>query len=187
MTWNDYKQLPGPDYSDPSIQPTVKKWKVALVVTDFPGTPYSVTLPQGSTVFGTPTAEAHDVPRANVANFLKDFYNTPPALNHFQTMNRYWMEDSFGKYGVQLDAFGPYELPGRSVPVLPQRPGVQQRALPDGRDDAVQPQLPHRRARRVGGHRPGPGLRRPRPPPTTTSSTSPPARTSPRRGRSSAR
>jgi M6 family metalloprotease-like protein len=28
-------------------------------------------------------------------------------------MNRYWMEDSFGKYGVQLDAFGPYQLPGR--------------------------------------------------------------------------
>ena len=23
LTWNDYKQLPGPDYSDPSIQPTV--------------------------------------------------------------------------------------------------------------------------------------------------------------------
>ena len=36
LTWNDYKPLPGPDYSDPSIQPTVKKWKVALVVTDFP-------------------------------------------------------------------------------------------------------------------------------------------------------
>ncbi|WP_211232951.1 immune inhibitor A domain-containing protein [Solirubrobacter soli] len=113
LTWNDYKKLPGPDYSDPSIQPTVKKWKVALVVTDFPGTPYTITRPQGGTVFGTPTAEAHDIPRANVATFLRDFYNTPQPLNHFQTMNRYWMEDSFGRYGVQLDAFGPYELPGR--------------------------------------------------------------------------
>jgi M6 family metalloprotease-like protein len=113
LTWNDYKPLPGIDYSDPSIQPTVKKWKVALVVTDFPGTPYTITQPQGSTAFGTPTAEAHDIPRANVANFLKDFYNTPQPLNHFQTMNRYWMEDSFGRYGVQLDAYGPYELPGR--------------------------------------------------------------------------
>ena len=27
-------------------------------------------------------------------------------------MNRYWMEDSFGKYGVQLVAFGPYQLRG---------------------------------------------------------------------------
>jgi M6 family metalloprotease-like protein len=112
LTWNDYKKLPGPDYSDPSIQPTVKKWKVALVVTDFPGTPFAITQPQGGTVFGTPTAEAHDIPRAQVPAFYRDFLNTPSALNHFQTMNRYWMEDSFGKYGVQLDAFGPYELPG---------------------------------------------------------------------------
>ena len=29
-------------------------------------------------------------------------------------MNRYWMEDSYGKYGVQLDSFGPYQLPGNS-------------------------------------------------------------------------
>src|ERR1700754_808124 len=123
LTWNDYKKLPGLDYSDPSIQPTVKKWKVALVVTDFPDKKYAITQPVGSTVFGVPTSEAHDIPRANVANFLKDFYNTPQAINHFQTMNRYWMEDSFGKYGVQLDAYGPYELPFRSYQYFEQSYG----------------------------------------------------------------
>src|SRR6476646_2882921 len=92
LTWNDYHALPGPDYSDPSIQPSVKKWKVALVVTDFPGTPFTITQPQGGTVFGTPTAEAHDIPRAQVPAFYRDLLNTPLALNHFQTMNRYWME-----------------------------------------------------------------------------------------------
>jgi hypothetical protein len=40
-TCNDYKPLPGRDYSDPSIQPTVKKWRVALVMTDFPDREYS--------------------------------------------------------------------------------------------------------------------------------------------------
>ena len=65
-------------------------------------------------MFGTPTAQANNIPRADVPNFLRDFLNKPQELNHFQTMNRYWMEDSFGKYGVQLDAFGPYRLPGRS-------------------------------------------------------------------------
>src|SRR6187549_3122864 len=114
LTWNDYKKLPGPDYSDPSIQPTVKKWKVALVVTDFQDKTFTISQPQGGTVFGTPTAEAHDVPRDQVPAFYRDHLNTPNALNHFQTMNRYWMEDSFGKYGVQLDAFGPYKLPGNS-------------------------------------------------------------------------
>ncbi len=27
LTWTDYKPIPGPDYSDPNIQPTVKKWR----------------------------------------------------------------------------------------------------------------------------------------------------------------
>jgi hypothetical protein len=88
QTWSDYKPLPGPDYSDPSIQPTVKKWKVALVVTDFPDKTFTISKPAGATVFGTPTAEAHDIPRAEVPAFYRDFLNTPSALNHFLTMNR---------------------------------------------------------------------------------------------------
>jgi M6 family metalloprotease-like protein len=114
LTWNDYKPLPGTDYSNPEVQPTVKKWKVALVVTDFPDKGFTISQPAGSTVFGTPTAEANQVPRDQVPAFYRDFLNKPQALNHFQTMNRYWMEDSFGKYGVQLDSFGPYRMPGRS-------------------------------------------------------------------------
>src|SRR3954463_9161435 len=114
LTWNDYHALPGTDYSNADIQPTVKKWKVALVVTDFDDKPFYLSQPAGSSVFGTPTTEAHDIPRADVPNFLRDFLNKPQPINHFQTMNRYWMEDSFGKYGVQLDAFGPYRLPGHS-------------------------------------------------------------------------
>jgi M6 family metalloprotease-like protein len=114
LTWNDYKKLPGPDYSDSSIQPTVKKWKVALVVADFQDKTFTISQPQGGTVFGTPTAEGHDIPRADVPAYYRDHLNTPSATNHFQTMNRYWMEDSFGRYGVQLDSFGPYKLPGNS-------------------------------------------------------------------------
>jgi M6 family metalloprotease-like protein len=114
LTWNDYHAIPGPDYSDPSVQPSVKKWKVAIVLTDFPDKTFTLSQPVGSTVFGTPTAEAHDIPRADVPAFLRDFLNKPQALNHFQTMNRYWMEDTYGKYGVQLDAYGPYQLPSRS-------------------------------------------------------------------------
>ena len=114
FTWNDYHPLPGKDYSDPTVVPTVKKWKVALVLTDFPDKTFFVSQPAGSTIYGTPTIEAHDIPRADVPAFYRDFLNKPQALNHFQTMNRYWMEDSYGKYGVQLDSFGPYKLPGNS-------------------------------------------------------------------------
>ena len=48
LTWNDYKPLPGPDYSDPSIQPTVKKWKVALVLTDFPDKGFTSRSPRAA-------------------------------------------------------------------------------------------------------------------------------------------
>jgi M6 family metalloprotease-like protein len=111
LTWSDYKKLPGPDYSDLSIQPTVKKWKVALILTDYPDRPFTISQPAGSTIFGTPTAAAHSIPREQVPRFYADFLNKPSALNNFQTMNRYWMEDSFGKYGVELVPFGPYKMP----------------------------------------------------------------------------
>src|SRR3954465_5452031 len=114
LTWGDYTRLPGPDYSDPAIQPTVKKWKVALVLADFPDREFIVTQPAGSTIWGTPTATASNVPRAAVPQFYADFLNKPSATNNFQTMNRYWMEDSFGKYGVDLVPFGPYRLPLKS-------------------------------------------------------------------------
>src|SRR5215211_1057789 len=56
LTWSDYKKLPGPDYSDPSIQPTVKKWKVALILVDFPDREFIISQPAGGTIYGTPTA-----------------------------------------------------------------------------------------------------------------------------------
>ncbi|MDA0166202.1 M6 family metalloprotease domain-containing protein [Solirubrobacter ginsenosidimutans] len=110
LTWGDYKKLPGPDYSDPAIQPTVKKWKVAIVLADFKDRDFIVTKGAGSTIWGTPTATANNIPREQVGQFYADFLNKPSATNNFQTMNRYWMEDSFGKYGVELTPFGPYRL-----------------------------------------------------------------------------
>jgi hypothetical protein len=29
-------------------------------------------------------------------------------MNEFQGMNRYWMEDTYGKCGVALEGYGPY-------------------------------------------------------------------------------
>jgi M6 family metalloprotease-like protein len=114
LTWTDYKPVPGPNYSDPSIQPTVRKWRVALILADYPDRPFTITQPAGGTVFGNPTVSAHSIPREQVPQFYADFLNKPSALNNFQTMNRYWMEDSFGQYGVEVVAFGPYRLPGQS-------------------------------------------------------------------------
>src|SRR4051794_2839975 len=92
LTWNNYHAIPGQDYSDPAIQPSVKKWKVALVLVDFLDKDFTITKPAGSTIYGTPTTEANTLARADAPAFYRDFLNRPQPLNHFQTMNRYWME-----------------------------------------------------------------------------------------------
>jgi M6 family metalloprotease-like protein len=81
---------------------------------DYPDRAFTISQPAGSTIYGTPSATAHSVPRAEVPKFYGDFFNTPSALNNFQTINRYWMENSYGKYGVDLVPFGPFQLPKKS-------------------------------------------------------------------------
>ena len=112
MTWEDYKTVPGTDWANPALQPTIEKWKVAIILTEFADQPLNITMPAGATVFGNPQTTANSIPRAQAAQFYEDFLNTPSLLNHFTTMNSYWMETSLGRYGVELEAYGPYTLTG---------------------------------------------------------------------------
>ncbi|MBB2748474.1 UNVERIFIED_ORG: M6 family metalloprotease-like protein [Microbispora rosea subsp. rosea] len=114
MTWADYKKIPGTDWANPAVKGSARTFKGALVLVDYPNQPFVVTRPQNSTVFGNPSAEAHDIPRDQVAKFYQDFLNTPNQLNKGHTLHEYWMEDSGGRYGVDLTAFGPYTMPGKS-------------------------------------------------------------------------
>ncbi|MET8387695.1 M6 family metalloprotease domain-containing protein [Streptosporangium canum] len=114
MTWADYKKPPGTTWADPAVKGSKRTFRGALVLLDYPNQPFVVTQPQGSTVFKNPSAEAHDIPREQVAGFYKDFLNTPNQLNRGHTIHEYWMEDSGGRYGVDLTAFGPYQMPGKS-------------------------------------------------------------------------
>jgi M6 family metalloprotease-like protein len=114
MTWADYRKPPRTDWANPEVSGSVRDFKGALVLVDYPNQPFAVTQPQGSTVFGNPSAEAHDIPRANVAQFYRDFLNVPGTLNRGHTIHEWWMEDSGGRFGVDLTAFGPYQLPGKS-------------------------------------------------------------------------
>jgi M6 family metalloprotease-like protein len=114
MTWNDYRPIPNTDWADPANQGSVRTFRGALVLVDYPNQPFVVTQPQGSTVFANPSAEAHDIPRDQVAGFYQNFLNKPGELNRGHTIHEYWMADSGGRYGVDLTAFGPYQLPGKS-------------------------------------------------------------------------
>ena len=45
--WDDYHPIPGSPYVDPTIEPSIERFNVALILTDFPGTPFAVTQPRG--------------------------------------------------------------------------------------------------------------------------------------------
>jgi M6 family metalloprotease-like protein len=110
MTWADYKPIPDINWQDPSKKATVRALKVALIAIDFPDQPFVITKPKKSDPFGNPQIDP--IKREDVAKFYADFWHKPSALNHGQTINGYWMEQSRGKYGIaQVDAFGPYQMP----------------------------------------------------------------------------
>jgi M6 family metalloprotease-like protein len=113
MTWDDYRSIPGTNWADPAVRGSVRTFKGALVLVDYPNQPFVVTQPANSTVYGNPTT-VHDLPRDQVPAFYRDFLNTPGKLNRGHTIHEYWMEDSGGRLGIELGAFGVYQLPARS-------------------------------------------------------------------------
>ena len=110
MTWADYHPIPGVNWADPALVPAKKQFRVALIAVDFPDQPFVITLPKKSDLFGNPQIDP--VAREQVPQFYADFFNKPGELNHGQTINGYWMEQSRGQVGIgKIDAFGPYRMP----------------------------------------------------------------------------
>ena len=109
MTWADYRPIPGRNWADPSLKPQ-RGFKLAVVGIDFPGQPFVITMPKGSDPFGNPQIEP--VPRDQVPQFYADFWMKPGEVNHGQTINGYWMEQSRGRFGItEVEVFGPYRMP----------------------------------------------------------------------------
>ncbi|WP_235846929.1 M6 family metalloprotease domain-containing protein [Neobacillus soli] len=107
LTWNDFKQVPGIDWSDPSIKPETEL-RGALILVDFPDQDFILSKPKGSDPAGNPQVDG--VPREKLGEWWKDFLNTPSAQNNYQSIDRYWKENSYGKWGVTFDSYGPYRL-----------------------------------------------------------------------------
>jgi M6 family metalloprotease-like protein len=109
MRWDDYNPIPGKNWADPSLVPE-REFRMALVAVDFPDQPFVITLPKNSDPFGNPLIDP--VKREDVPKFYADFWLRPSEVNHGQTINGYWMEQSRGKFGITvLDPYGPYRMP----------------------------------------------------------------------------
>lgn len=113
MTWDDYKAIPATSYADASIKPAIRTFKAALVLGDFTDQPFLVTQDAHTHPFGNPQTNGDDIPLSKVPKFYQNLLNKPEALNHGHTLNEYWMEDTFGRFGVDLKAFGVYHMPGK--------------------------------------------------------------------------
>ncbi len=113
MTWDDYRQIPGSAWADPAVKGSVRTFKGALVLVDYANQPFVVTRPPNSTIYGNPTG-VHSLPRAQVPAFYRDFLNKPQPLNRGHTIHEYWMEDSGGRFGIELGSYGAYQMPAKS-------------------------------------------------------------------------
>jgi len=113
MTWHDYAPIPGVSWATSGKVPTDRALRVALVAVDFPDQPFVMTKPKKSDPFGNPQIDP--VSRDQIPRFYADFFNKPSALNHEQTINGYWMEQSGGKVGISsVTPYGPYRMPKNS-------------------------------------------------------------------------
>ncbi|MDY0409303.1 M6 family metalloprotease domain-containing protein [Virgibacillus soli] len=111
MEWDDYQAVPGVNWNEVTAEPE-RLLKGALVLVDFADQEFISSLPEGSDEAGNPIGSG-DIPREELGQFWEDFLNKPQELNHYRTINEYWRENSYGKWGVEIDAFGPYRLDGR--------------------------------------------------------------------------
>ena len=72
MSWADYKPIPNTNYQDPAVQPTVKKWKVALVLGDFQNRDFYATHGAGRDGLRQPDGHrGNSIPRAEVGALLR--------------------------------------------------------------------------------------------------------------------
>jgi M6 family metalloprotease-like protein len=114
MTWEDWKQPPGTNWSDASKKGSERQFNIALIVFDFDDKPFVISQSPNSTIFGNPQPAAANVAREDVPAFYRDLLNKPGDLNRGHTLHEYWMEDSGGVFGADLTSFGPYRLPALS-------------------------------------------------------------------------
>ena len=120
MTWADYHPIPGVELGRPVADAFQEAIQGRIDRRGFRDQPFVVTLPKHSDLFGNPQIDP--IPREQVPQFYADFYNTPSAINHGQTINGYWMEQSRGQIGIgKIDAFGPVPHAEEAVSIRAQR------------------------------------------------------------------
>jgi len=115
LTWDAYTPIRPPEWNSAATsQGSQSQYKTAIILVDYDDQPFLITQEPGSHPFGNPQAGWEPVAQEDVAEWLYDYYAVPNEFNGGQTLHAYWMEDSHGKIGVDVEVFGPYRMPGKS-------------------------------------------------------------------------
>jgi len=115
LTWDDYVAVPDerPEFYDGSATGSENQYNTAIILVEFPDEPFLISQPPESHPFGNPQPGWEPVPPGEVNQWMHDYYAVPNEYNGFRTLSAYWMEDSHGRIGVDVDVFGPYLMPGK--------------------------------------------------------------------------
>ena len=114
MTWDDYKPIPGATWNDPTrVAPSE----------DDPARDRAARLPgpavrdDAAEALGPVRQSRRSIrSRARTSRgSTQDFWTKPQPVNHGHTIHEYWMEQSRGKIGVEVTAFGPYRMPKKQL------------------------------------------------------------------------
>ena len=112
MTWDDYVSVRPPEWnSAETSQGTEVQYQTAVILIDFENQPFLITQEPETHPFGNPQSGWQPVPQEDVNDWFYDYYAVPNGYNGGQTLHSYWMEDSHGRIGVDVEVFGPYTMP----------------------------------------------------------------------------
>ena len=103
-----------PEFYDGSADGSQSQYKTAIILIDYPDQPFLITQPAGTHPFGNPQPGWTPVAPGDVNQWMHDYYAVPNQYNGGKTLNSYWMEDSHGRIGVDVDVFGPYTMSAKS-------------------------------------------------------------------------
>jgi M6 family metalloprotease-like protein len=127
LTWDAYTQIRPDSWNDTTQSDgSEDQYQTAVILLQFQDQPMLITQPAGSHPFGNPQAGWEPVASEDVADWYHDYYAVPNEYNGGQTLHGYWMEDSHGRIGVDVQVFGPYTLPGK----------LHEYGIPDGNFNA---------------------------------------------------
>jgi M6 family metalloprotease-like protein len=111
LTWADYTKVRPDSWLTDAVPGSVSQFRGAVVLGEFTDQPFLISQTAGSHPFGNPQPGWQPV--SDVRRWMHDYLTKPSEVNGGQTIHGYWMEDSHGRYGVSIDTYGPYPLPGK--------------------------------------------------------------------------